>query len=459
MATMTTTKAEKPSGRKRGSLLWKLTLMVAVLGGVAGLAYYKGVDAEQVRNLIKRLNTEAHAATSTAAVEEVSDTQPAQHWNGLVNVTPPQMKADGFTFAKVEAQTKPILLELNGRTDYDTNTITKIRPRFDTRVERVFASIGQKIKKGDPLVELYSTDLAKAKSDFQVKYVQWRQDQNLKDLRQKLFEQKAIAEQLWVDTQNDELKSRLDEVLARENLAVFYEVPKEEIDPLIENLGEKVNQKQLGSVSEKARMTLRAKTDGIVIEREVVPGNYYESTDILMKIAPLDHLWVWVNVYELDQHMVRVGQTVEIQFPFLEQRVQGTVDYVANEVAKDTRAVKIRASIRNPGTRLKAEMLVKAMLEIPAVAGQTVIPRLAMVAIDGSEYAFIRVPADPAEKDTKATGTRFKRVKIHVAQENTDHVVVASGLAPGDEVVTNGSLVMSQLFEDQMAVDTGMPVQ
>ncbi len=139
--------------------------------------------------------------------------------------------------------------------------------------------------------------------------------------------------------------------------------------------------------------------------------------------------------------------------------MQGVVDYVANEVAKDTRAVKIRASIPNPDSRLKAEMLVKAMLEIPPVAGQTVIPRLSMVAIDDKEYAFVRVPKGaPAEGESSAD-SRFKRVRIHVAQENTDHVVVAAGLTPGDEVVTNGSLVMSQLFEDQMAVDTGMSAQ
>ncbi len=95
------------------------------------------------------------------------------------------------------------------------------------------------------------------------------------------------------------------------------------------------------------------------------PQNFYETSTVLMVIAPLDHLWVLVNVYELDQDKVKVGQTLEIQFPFLADKIEGKVQYVASEVSKETRAVKIRASIPNPGARLKSDMLVKAILDIP----------------------------------------------------------------------------------------------
>src|SRR5262249_1460939 len=156
---------------------------------------------------------------------------------------------------------------------------------------------------------------------------------------------------------------------------------------------------------------------------------------------PLEHLWVWVNVFEIDQGKVAVGQTIEIQFPFLAQRITGKVDYVAPEVSRETRAVRVRATIPNPNSQLKSDMLGKAMLEIPPVPGQTVIPRLAMVAISGNEYVFVRRPR-PAEpkSDRPNRADKFERRRIAVAQENTDHVVVARGLKPGEEVVTNGSL-------------------
>jgi cobalt-zinc-cadmium efflux system membrane fusion protein len=173
-----------------------------------------------------------------------------------------------------------------------------------------------------------------------------------------------------------------------------------------------------------------------------------------MVIAPLDHLWVLANVFELDQDKVQVGQTMEIQFPFLERKVQGTVQYVANEVSKDTRAVQVRATIPNPGGRLKADMLLKAILDIPPQKGQTVIPRLAMVAINGENFVFVHQGQDGPRGPDK-----FERRKITVAQERIDHVVVKSGLKASEQVVTNGSLILAQLYEDQRTVDTGLPTQ
>lgn len=77
--------------------------------------------------------------------------------------------------------------------------------------------------------------------------------------------------------------------------------------------------------------------NGIVIIRDVVPGNLYDNNDVLMVIAPLDHLFVWVNVYEADQVKVKIGQEMEIRFPYLNETVLGKVQYVAPEVSKDTR--------------------------------------------------------------------------------------------------------------------------
>ncbi|MFO0951359.1 MAG: efflux RND transporter periplasmic adaptor subunit [Isosphaeraceae bacterium] len=450
---MTTLSTSRPEGSTRKTTkgrIFRLALVATASLVVPAASYFAGLNLERLREAARTLYEPAKHAEAAAESPAAEPRAPVGRWDGLVRVDVEDQKTIGFEFAEVAAQKEPIRLELNGRTAYDPDTITKIRPRFDTRVERVFASLGQRIKVGEPLVELYSTDLAAAKTDFQTKYVQWQHDLKLYNLRQRLVETGAISQQLWVDTQNDVQKSRLEFTIASDKLRVFYEVPPGEIDPLLAGLSDNPSDVKLyGSVTEKARMTMRAKHDGIVISREVVPGNYYETTDVLMEIAPLDHLWVWVNVFEVDQDKVQKGQKMDIQFPFLAETIPGTVDFVATEVSKDTRAVKIRASIRNLDARLKSDMLVKAMLEIPPVKGHTVIPRLAMVAINGENYAFVRVPSPKGAEGGDARTSQFERVSIRVAQESTDHVVVSDGLKPGQTVVTVGSLILSQLYEDQ----------
>lgn len=457
MTTLSPTRPPKSARRSVLGLLAKLVLAVVALAaaGLAAAAYLGKVPP----GILKALPHTASAGSEEAKppTQTASTSTPASRpWDGFVTVPEKDQKAIGFSIATVQAQTEPMKLELNGQTAYVPDTITKVRPRFDTRVEAVFASLGQRIKKGDPLVALYSTDLAAAKTNFQTSYVQWQHDLKLLTLRQELVKTGAISQQLWVDTQNDEMKSRLDFSIAQDKLAVLYEIPREEIDPLLEHLSDRAtDQKSFGSVSDKARMTMRSKIDGVVISRVVVPGNYYESTDVLMEIAPLEHMWVWINVFEVDQDKVRMNQAMEIHFPFLNQTITGKVDYVASEVSKDTRAVKVRATIPNPDSKLKSDMLVKALLEVPPVPGQTVVPRLAVVSISGSEYVFVRRPrpAGPAETDS------FERRKIVVAQENTDYVIVAVGLKSGEEVVTGGSLILSQLYEDQRTAAVGIPDQ
>ena len=178
-------------------------------------------------------------------------------------------KSIGLLVVTVEAQVEPIKLPLMGRTDYDPNTLSKIRPRFDTLVERVRAELGQKVKKGDPLVDLFSTDLAAAKNDFQTAYVQWQHDLRLLKMREKLYAEKAISQQVLVDSQNDESKSRLAYTTAKEKLLVFG-VPEEQIDPLLNNLGDQSVPTELHAITDKARMTRTSPVEGIVIQRDAV---------------------------------------------------------------------------------------------------------------------------------------------------------------------------------------------
>lgn len=432
--------------------LLKFLVFAGIVGGGAWVVY-TGRAPKEVTEVLARLlplKTEAHPEATPVA--PATSKKPVEPWNGLVGLTDEQIGAVGVHVVPVRAQSEPIKLALTGRTAYNENSLTKIRPRFDTLVEGVLAEKGRRVRKGDPLVELYSTELAKAKNAFQINYVQWQHDQRFLKVREKLVKTGAVSEQAYVDTVNDESKSRLDYITALENLRILG-VPESEIEPLTANLGDSSSSNDLLNVADKAKMTLRSPVDGIVINRDVVPGNLYDNNDVLMIIAPLDQLWVWANVFERDQSKVKLGQQMSIQFPFLERTFPGTVEYVSSEVSKDSRAIQIRASIPNPDGLLKADMLVKTVVDVPPVEGQTVIPRIAMVMLHGDPFVFVRDAT--AEKDGKAK--LFERRRIVPAQENTDVVIVHSGLKAGEEVATNGSLILAQMYEDLQIVATGSP--
>jgi len=479
--------------------------------------------------------------------------QPRKPWNGVVKVTEVERQTIGFKIAPVVPQTQPIRLELNGTTDYDQNTLNRIRTRFDNAlVEKVFVSAGQSVKKGDPLLELKSADLAAAKNECRTKYVQWDHDHKYLVAREPLAKEGRITQIVWTDTVNDEKKSRLDYLVARDKLAT-YGMTHDQIEKLLEGLSDD-RKKALEAdddTQDISRMTLISPVDGVVVERDVVPGNFYDNKDNLLTISPMDELWVWGNVFESDQDKVHIGQKWDIRFQFSKETFEARVESIANGVDPDTRTLRIRATIPNgsnlrllpavkdvndlpteganlvvvaevdhklhfrtfddegeilvdtdearladksrqieelkkqlagiwppheptgserariisaitsivgqpapnPGKNLKARMLVRAILQIDPLPGDTMIPRNALSVINGEYYAFVQRGATGPEADL------FERRKLEIEQETIDAVIVKKGLKAGERVVSNGSLILSQMYEDQSTVETGLPVQ
>jgi membrane fusion protein, heavy metal efflux system len=356
-------------------------------------------------------------------------------WDGTITLNEQSREAMGIATAEVKSQDEPIRLELLGTTEYITETLTKTRSMFRGRVDKVYVTVNQAVKKGDPLIDLYSKELAEAKSVFEIEHIQWVYDKNLLEARERLAQSKAISHQLFEETKNNEMKSRREYEVARHKLFVY-------------GLSEtEVEQVESESGSQKARMTLRSPIDGFVIERDVVPGNLCDEEDTLLVIAPLDRLWVWGNVFESDVDLVKLGQSWEIRFPFLDQKLQGTVEYISNRVDPNTHAVRVRTSIPNTDGRLKSDMLVRGMLEIPPAPGRTVIPRTALVVDDGHYYVFVQ----------EGSPDKFVRRVVGVAQEKDDHVVIDDGLKAGEHVASVGGLLLAQIYEELRTSETGAP--
>ena len=98
-------------------------------------------------------------------------------------------------------------------------------------------------------------------------------------------------------------------------------------------------------------------------------------------------------------------------------------------------------------------MFARMLLEVRPKSGSTLIPRSAMVSVDQYDYVFVK---------QKGTTDRFERRQIVADKENNDFVIVAApslgqpGLTPGEEVVTTGSLILAQMYEDRATIEGGL---
>ncbi len=115
-------------------------------------------------------------------------------------------------------------------TDYDPATVTIVRTPFDNcRVDKVLVDLGSKVKKGDPLLELFSTDLAAAKSDYEVSMQPMgpRQEDSTMT-RPRWPRTQLLAKKEMIEVENNEQQSRLKMKLAKDKLLV-YGLTEEEI--------------------------------------------------------------------------------------------------------------------------------------------------------------------------------------------------------------------------------------
>ena len=78
---------------------------------------------------------------------------------------------------------QPGVLKLLGTTDFSPERVLQVHAPFDGRVDRVFVDLGSDVKKGDPLLEFFSTELADAKSEYEIASSQYEYDKKVYDDR------------------------------------------------------------------------------------------------------------------------------------------------------------------------------------------------------------------------------------------------------------------------------------
>jgi membrane fusion protein (multidrug efflux system) len=178
------------------------------------------------------------------------------------------------------------------------------------------------------------------------------------------------------------------------------------------------------------RMQIRAPFDGVVGIRSVSPGDFVKDGDALINLEDIATLKVDFRLPELYLDRVRPGQTLELTSDVLPGEVHSaTVEAIDPLVDAQGRAVRLRASLRNPEMRLRPGVFARVRLILAERAEVAVVPEAALVPAPGNVQFVYRV------EDGKV-----QRVMVKTGQRRDAMVEVVEGLAPGAVVVTAGQL-------------------
>jgi membrane fusion protein, heavy metal efflux system len=332
-----------------------------------------------------------------------------------------------------------------GKIAVDEDRSTPIFSPYAGRVLKLFVKPGDTVTVGQPLFTVQAADMVQAQNDFisaATALNKARSAQNLAEIIDKrqrlLYEGKAVplkevqnARAALDAAENDVRSAEVALEAARNRLRIFGKTDQE-----ITDFQEK------GTIDPATLIT--APIGGTIVQRKVGPGQYVGSgsTDPVFIIGDLSTVWVVAFIRETEAPLVHVGQAIYFTvLAYPDRSFPANISYVAAALDPTTRRLLVRATVNNSAGLLKPEMFASVKILTGEGDKAVAVPRDAII-YEG-EAARVWVVRD---KDNEKA-IELRRIKVGLTNGNM--VEVLKGLAPGDRVVTKGSL-----FIDRVAAGT-----
>jgi len=344
---------------------------------------------------------------------EVNEGEEPSTVSGLatVSITPAARQRMGLTLGFVEKRALSRDIRTSARIVADETRMFKVTTKVEGWVDTLFVNVtGQKVKKGEPLLTIYSPELVSAQQEYltamqTVKELARSSNDTVSRGAAMLLEAALQRLQLW-DISDDQIK-RLEQTGQVEKNLTFY-----------------------------------APASGWVIEKNILAGQKIMPGDPLLVIADLMHVWGDADIYQSDLPYVKVGMAVEVAIPSWEGKTfTGTVAFITPTLDSQSRTVKARLDIENSELLLKPEMYANAHLSYSL--GETLaIPEGAVMRTGEHIYAF------------KEEGDgRLIPVEIKIGPRTEGFFQLLSGLNEGDRIATSANFLVDSESQLKAALE------
>ncbi|HAJ92586.1 MAG TPA: efflux RND transporter periplasmic adaptor subunit [Gammaproteobacteria bacterium] len=307
--------------------------------------------------------------------------------NSNVTIAPEIVQNLGIRTATAERSRLWRSIDTVGYVDYDESRVSHIHLRTEGWIEHLVAhSEGERVRKGEQLLELYSPDLVNAQEEF----VQ------------------ALA------AGNKGL------IRASRARLIALGIPANQV-------------KQLEKTRKvKQTIAIYSPQDGVVSKLMVRHGMFVTPDKQVMSLADLSSVWLLAEIYEAQADWVKVGFPAEVSLAFLPGRTwEGQVEYIYPSLDPKTRTLKARLRFDNSDEALKPNMYANVKIYGGPKEEVIVIPVEALIRTGRESRVVIALGAGKFASRTVTAGI-----------ESGDWVEILAGIEPGEEVVTSGQFLL-----------------
>jgi cobalt-zinc-cadmium efflux system membrane fusion protein len=351
--------------------------------------------------------------------------------------TPAEAASPPGTFRPTEQQLKTFTIEPVGLRPFVSEELTEgkiavngdhatpVYSPYSGRVTRVIAGPGDVVKSGAPLATLAASEFVQAQNDLATAVAQVKLARINEARKHALYDAKGGSLQDWQQAQADLTTAETALNSVRNRLRIF-----DKTDAQITAL------ESAPGIDPMA--TITAPIAGVVVDRQVGPGQFVQSGGgtPIFTIADPTNVWLIANVRQTDAGLVRLGQLVEVHVPAYPERVfKARLVYVSALVDPVTHRIPVRAEIDNHDGALKPEMFANFRILTSDATQSPAVPEAAVVYEGEAAHVWV------------LDGGLIVYRAIKTGRMEDGMVEVLEGLKPGERVVTKGGI-----FIDQVAV-------
>jgi membrane fusion protein (multidrug efflux system) len=270
-----------------------------------------------------------------------------------------------------------------------------LRPEVSGRISRFGFADGQRVRRGQLLVQLDDT----------LQAAQLRQAEALAGIaRTNLQRNRELVAQNFVS------QSVVDQSAASLEVAVAQVA---------------LAQAQL------SRMKILAPFDGVAGIRSVDVGDYVKDGADLVNIEDTTQVWVDFRLPERYLAQLRPGQQVEVALDAMPGRsFRAQIDALDSQLDANGRSLLVRARLANPDGALRTGMFARTRTLLAVRDSALVVPEEALVPQGGKQYLIKVVDG--------AQGKVSQRLEARIGVRVPGKVEILNGVAEGDVVVTAG---------------------
>ena len=337
------------------------------------------------------------------------------------NVTLTAAQRRNIQIYTVEASKFHKTIEATGAVDFDNDQATSVLAPFSGPVSRLLVSLGDQVKKGDPLAEVDSPDFAAAVATYRKALATAKTDRRLADLDKDLLLHQGVAQREAEQTETDAVNAEADRDAALQALVSLNVNPQS-----IKDIEE-------GRPTSRPGGLIRSPVAGTVVEKLITPGEILDAGSTpCFTVANLSRVWVMAQVFGTDLTSVSLGDSAEVLTGIDSRTVPGRVDNISALVDPDTRSVVVRVVAENPGGFLKKQMYVRVLIQARQESMGLLVPVSAILR-DDENLPFVYL--------TQADGS-FTRQHVTISNRTGDDYEIAAGLNAGDKIVVDGGIFL-----------------